>query len=121
MQRQNEADVLWYGAVCVQLSTQRVFVQGQAVHLAPMEYCLLCYLLQHQGQILSRRELFLQVWGAPAGLKTRTLDAHVHALRKKLALGGRLETVFRVGYRLRLPAEAGAAAPAAAPAGSAKP
>lgn len=45
----------------------------------------------------------LAVWGAPPGLKTRTLDIHICQLRKKLKLGSSLQTVFKVGYKLRLP------------------
>ena len=71
--------------------------------MVEMEYQLLCYFLQHPGQTLSRKTLMLAVWGAPPGLKTRTLDIHICQLRKELKLGSSLQTVFKVGYKLRLP------------------
>lgn len=102
---QDEQTVLVYGKLCVDLPTQSVTVQGRPVHLAKMEYCLLCYLLQHAGQVLSRQEILANVWGSPPNVKTRTLDMHIHALRKKLGLNDSLETVFQIRYRLRLPSQ----------------
>ena len=83
--------------------THTVYSAGEEVHLPEMEYQLLYYFLQHPGQTLSRKTLMLAVWGAPPGLKTRTLDIHICQLRKKLKLGSSLQTVFKVGYKLRLP------------------
>ena len=98
---QDEQTVLVYGKLCVDLPTRSVTVQGRPVHLAKMEYCLLCYLLQHAGQVLSRQEILANVWASPPNVRTRTLDMHIHALRKKLGLNEDLETVFRIGYKLR--------------------
>lgn len=100
---QDEQTVLVYGNLYVDLPTQSVTVQGRPVHLAKMEYFLLYYLLQHAGQVLSRQEILANVWASPPNVKTRTLDMHIHALRKKLGLTNNLETVFRIGYRLSLP------------------
>ena len=100
---QDEQTVLVYGNLRVDLPTQSVTVQIRPVHLAKMEYRLLCYFIQHKGQVLSRQEILANVWGSPPNVKTRTLDMHIHALRKKLGLTNNLETVFRIGYRLSLP------------------
>lgn len=89
--------------ICDDPLTHTVYSAGEEVHLPEMEYQLLYYFLQHPGQTLSRKTLMLAVWGAPPGLKTRTLDIHICQLRKKLKLGSSLQTVFKVGYKLRLP------------------
>ena len=100
---QIDQNTLIYGSIRVELSAHKVLVQGKPVHLAKMEYRLLCYLIQHEGQVLSRREILSNVWDSPPNVKTRTLDMHIYALRKKLGLADRLKTVFRVGYRLSSP------------------
>lgn len=92
-----------YNSLMVDPLTHTVYSAGEEVHLPEMEYQLLYYFLQHPGQTLSRKTLMLAVWGAPPGLKTRTLDIHICQLRKKLKLGSSLQTVFKVGYKLRLP------------------
>ena len=96
-----EQDALIYGPICVELSAHKVLAQGKFVHLAKMEYRLLCYLILHEGQILSRQEILTNIWNLPPNVKTRTLDMHIYTLRKKLGLADYLETVLQVGYRLR--------------------
>lgn len=98
---QDEQTLLEYRNLCVDLLTQSVTVQGQPVHLAKIEYRLLCYLIQHAGQVVSRQEILANIWKLPPNARTRTLDMHIHALRKKLGLNDDLETVFRIGYKLR--------------------
>ncbi len=93
---QIDQNTLIYGSIRVELSAHRVLVQGKPVHLAKMEYRLLCYLIQHEGQVLSRQEILSNVWDSPPNVKTRTLDMHI-------GLADRLKTVFRVGYRLSSP------------------
>lgn len=92
-----------YNSLTVDSLAHTVYSSGKGIHLSEMEYNLLCYFLQHPEQILSRKTPMLAVQESPPGLKTRTLDIHVCQLRKKLNLGGSLQTVFRVGYKLRLP------------------
>lgn len=50
-----EQDALIYGPIRVELLTHKVLAQGKFVHLAKMEYRLLCYLILHEGQVLSRQ------------------------------------------------------------------
>ena len=96
-----EQDALIYGPIRVELLTHKVLAQGKFVRLAKMEYRLLCYLILHEGQVLSRQEILTNIWNLPPNVKTRTLDMHIHTLRKKLGLADYLETVLQVGYRLR--------------------
>lgn len=100
MQECGDSDILTYGAIRIIPATHTVFLRTRPVHLAKMEYRLLCYLFQHQGEALSRENILSAVWGVPPNLKTRTLDTHICALRKKLSLGTNLVTVIGVGYRL---------------------
>lgn len=101
MQECGDSDVLTYGAIRIIPATHTVLLRTSPVHLAKMEYRLLCYLFQHQGETLSRESILSMVWGVPPNLKTRTLDTHICALRKKLLLGKKLETIPGIGYRLQ--------------------
>ena len=73
-----EQDALIYGPIRVELLTHKVLAQGKFVHLAKMEYRLLCYLILHEGQVLSRQEILTNIWNLPPNVKTRTLDMHIH-------------------------------------------
>jgi two-component system alkaline phosphatase synthesis response regulator PhoP len=76
---------------------------GQVVDLSSLEFKLLRYFIEHQGELLSRRDLLEHVWGYPAVLQTRTVDVHVASLRQKLerhpAKPEHIVTVHRMGYR----------------------
>ena len=104
MQKDDESAFIVYGAIKVTLATHMVFLHGKPVHLAKMEYCLLCYLLQYQGRVLSRQQILSEVWNFPSDLKTRTVDIHICNLRKKLGLDD-LKTVVGIGYKLQSPSE----------------
>ena len=74
---------------------------GSAVELTPREFALLEQLLRNRGAALYRDVLYERVWGAELA-DTRTLDLHIQRLRKKLGWQDhQIETVYRVGYRLR--------------------
>lgn len=104
MQKDDGSAFIVYGAVKVTLATHMVFLHGEPVHLAKMEYRLLCYLLRYQGRVLPRQQILSEVWNFPSDLKTRTVDIHVCNLRKKLGLDG-LKAVVGIGYKLQLLSE----------------
>ncbi|MEO8082719.1 MAG: response regulator transcription factor [Ardenticatenales bacterium] len=84
---------------------ERTLVIGQHVfHLTPKECRLLETFLTHQGQVLTRQFLMREVWHTDFVDDTRTLEVHVHWIRRKLEEGrhgpssGTIHTVRGVGY-----------------------
>jgi len=81
-----------------------VEVNGVPVQLTTKEYALAQFLMQHSGTTLSRDEIMASVWNRPDTPGSRTLDAHMAQLRKRLLLrpeyGWRLSSVYGSGYRL---------------------
>lgn len=76
---------------------------GIALDLSPTEFALLQLLLRSQGRAFSRSYLLDTVWGETYIGGDRSVDNTVLRLRKKLgSLGDAIETVWGVGYRLRL-------------------
>jgi DNA-binding response OmpR family regulator len=65
---------------------------------------VLCALLRREGRVVSREELFSDVWGGSLRRDDRSVDVYVHKLRVKLdaALPGRqvIHTHFGFGYRI---------------------
>ncbi|MEG0769863.1 MAG: response regulator transcription factor [Ruthenibacterium sp.] len=86
----------------VQLDTiaKTVTQGGVPIALAPREFDLLEQLLRNRGAALYRDVLYERVWGGEIE-DTRTLDLHIQRLRKKLGWQEYIETVYRVGYRLK--------------------
>ena len=75
---------------------------GRTVDLTPYEFRLLEQLMRNRGAALYRDTLYERVWGGDlAESDTRTLDLHIMRLRRKLHWHDRIETVYRIGYRLK--------------------
>ncbi|MEX2179059.1 MAG: response regulator transcription factor [Gemmatimonadaceae bacterium] len=94
-----------FGEVEVDVARRRVTRAGEEVQLTPRALELLLALLRNGDAPLSRHELLRTVWGYDALVTTRTVDAHVAELRRKLervaAEPTHILTVHKVGYRLR--------------------
>lgn len=94
------------GPICVDRNRVRVTRNGEAVDLAPREYKLLCYFLDHAGRTIPREELLREVWSYRFIPNTRTVDVHVGALRQKLEDDPKKPRLFLTvpseGYRLDL-------------------
>ena len=89
------------GAVEIDRRARRVTVDEREVALSPKEFDLLSLLGQDPGAVVSREQIMDEVWDPHWYGPTRTLDVHVASLRKKLGDPGLIETVRRVGFRLR--------------------
>ena len=73
-----------FGAVRVDLSRRVVTRSGEAVHLTPIEYRLLCVLLANSGKVMTQRHLLRDVWGAGSVDSAHYLRVYVGHLRQKL-------------------------------------
>ena len=89
------------GTVEIDRRARRVTVDEVEVALSPKEFDLLSLLGQDPGAVVSREQIMDEVWDPHWYGPTRTLDVHVASLRKKLGDPGLIETVRRVGFRLR--------------------
>jgi DNA-binding response OmpR family regulator len=88
------------------IQVRRVLRGPLEIILTPREFELLAYLLQHQGQIVTRQMLARDVWREPhrATPLDNVIDVHVAHLRKKVDEGQRVKlihTVRGVGFVLR--------------------
>ena len=63
---------------------RKVTRAGNNISLSPMEFSLLWYFMEHDGETLERDRLLVEIWGYEAGSVTRTVDIHVARLRNKL-------------------------------------
>ena len=98
-----------HGGLTVDLASQRVRRDEQAMHLTPTEFKLLARLVRSAGQVVTHRQLLADVWGAEFVEHTHYLRLYMGQLRAKLeadpAEPALLLTEPGVGYRLVEPDE----------------
>ena len=78
--------------------TLRVYAGGEEVKLAKKELELLMMLVRNRPSVVSRDRILTEVWQVADDVETRTVDAHVRNLRKKIGKD-RITTVIGYGYR----------------------
>ena len=92
-------DCIVFEGIVVNKADMSLKVDGEAVVMTRKEIELLCYLLTHRGQILSREHLLQNVWDNNGFVLERTVDVHITHLRKKLGqYGKRIVTKSGYGY-----------------------
>jgi DNA-binding response OmpR family regulator len=100
--RQNS--LLIRGEYCLDLAEKVMLCAGVRIKLTAKEFLLAKMFLRYCGRTLSRDLLGRLVWGSSFDAMSRTLDTHVHRLRKKLgwtlSQGWHLSSVYCRGYRL---------------------
>jgi hypothetical protein len=88
--------------VTVDVEAREMTVSGKQIGLTPLEFELMHYLTQHEGKAVTRDTLLNAVWGYDYDGGSNVVDAMVRSLRKKLGNHAScIETVARVGYKLR--------------------
>ncbi len=84
--------------------TREALLHGRPVMLTSREFELALFLFRRLGHSVGRSEIAEQVWGQVPHAASRTLDAHVSSLRRKLVLepanGYRLRAHYGRGYCL---------------------
>lgn len=82
----------------------RLFVDGRPVNLALREFGIMDFLLRNSGRVVSREELWTEVWHKPLPPVNNTIAVHIRRLRHKLgdseARPRFIHTVRGIGYRL---------------------
>ncbi len=89
-------------AIRLDFGGQRLLVDGELVPLTRLEFRLVGELLRANGRVVSREELRASMGDWP-GSRSRSVDLHVHRIRRKLGphAAGLLTTEWGIGFRLR--------------------
>ena len=97
-----EDNLLEVGGIKLDLTSHRVSIGDEPIHMGPTEYRLLELLMRHPERAFDRSQVLDRVWGRSVYVEERTVDVHVLRLRKILQpydLHHLIQTVRGVGYR----------------------
>jgi DNA-binding response OmpR family regulator len=92
-----------FGQIYVDFRKQELIKGKKPVKLSSREFEVLQYLVQHEGEVVTREMLLNDVWGYEQFPSTRTVDNYILALRKKLeednANPKHILTIHTSGYK----------------------
>lgn len=101
-----ESPIFTKGLMRIDFSRREVTVDDKVVHLTPIEYELLKFMVKHPNRVLTHRHLLTKLWGPEYADDTHTLRVHIANLRNKIEVNAArpefLHTEPRIGYRFRI-------------------
>lgn len=95
---------LKYEGIVLKGKEHPVQINGDTIRLTIKQYELLEYLIQNQGKILMKEQIFDRVWGFDSDTTVAIVEVYVHQLRKKLEpynYGSAIKTVRGIGYIMK--------------------
>lgn len=99
----NQQETLTFGQIQMDTKLHRMRVKGVDIQLKTMEYKLLHYLAKNKNRIITKDELFQNVWG-DSFVGDGTLNVHIRHLREKIEEDPKnpqlIKTVWGTGYIL---------------------
>jgi two-component system response regulator MprA len=101
---QPQESLLRYADVVMDLRTMEVRRGERQMELTRTEFRLLELFLRHPRVVLTRSQIFEQVWGYDFGASSNALEVYISYLRRKLEAEGEprlIHTMRGVGYTLR--------------------
>lgn len=94
-------DIINEEDVTINLSSMEVMKGNEKIELTLKEFNLLVLLLNNKNVALYREVIYENVWENEYMGNSRTVDLHIQRLRKKLNWEEKIESVYKVGYRLK--------------------
>ncbi len=96
--------VFTVGGLSLDLEKHLMTLDGEALHLTPMEFNLMTLFMKNAGKVLTSAFIIKEVWGAGYGSDTQALRAMMAGLRRKIeknpAKPHYIITEIGVGYRM---------------------
>lgn len=97
---------LTFGDISLDTNTSKLICipTGQSIRLSEKEYRILEYLIVNSGQILTREQLAVKIWGFENEAEYNNVEVYMSFARKKLNFVGaktEIKAVRGIGYELR--------------------
>ncbi len=98
-----ESHLLSFQRLTVDLDTRIVHIGDEQVELHAKEFDILCYLAKNQGRILTKQQIYEEIWQEPYAYDDSNIMGYISKLRKQIEPDPNnptyIQTVKGVGYR----------------------
>ena len=99
-----EHSVRQVGELKIDFERHLTYLNGQEIHLTPLEYSLLSLFFRNMGKVLTTKNILKELYGVNYGSDTQALRALMAGLRRKIEENPSkpryIMTEIGVGYRL---------------------
>lgn len=93
--------IMVLGDISLNPSSYEVYAAGKCVELAPKEYALLKYMMEHKNVVIERDDLLVKIWGYDYDGNDRVVDNHIKKLRTALgSCRNQIKTIRAKGYQI---------------------
>lgn len=94
---------LEYSDITIDISSRSVEIEGEKIELCGKEFDILLYCAQNQGKILTKKQIYEQVWGEEYVYDDNNIMSVISRIRKKIEKDSSnpryIQTVKGIGYR----------------------
>ena len=102
-QQKNPLTEIREGDLYICLEHRLVMIREQEIILTVKEFDILLLLAKNAPNVLSRDQLFEEIWNTNQIVESRSLDMHIKTLRSKLNDDGKLiKSIYGIGYKLNI-------------------
>lgn len=89
-----------YDGIEINKNSYEVFLEGQKVELSTREFQILAYMMNNPNVVLTREQIYNDVWGYDDFGDINTVTVHIKKLREKIDKNDRfIKTVWGAGYK----------------------
>jgi len=103
---QAQSNTIYVHGISIDRSARKVYVNGEEIPFTTKEFDLLVFLVMHPNQVLSKEQLYENIWGFESAADVSTVTVHIRKLRGKIESDPSqpkfLETVWGAGYRFNV-------------------
>lgn len=98
--KKEDTDHLNFENIVINTKKRTVKVDGELIDLTFKEFEMLNLFMNNIGNVITREDFLLKIWGYDYQGETRTVDVHIASLRSKLKDSGKyISTVRNLGYK----------------------
>ena len=97
-------DIFTVGGLILDDRHKTVTVDGEDIHLTPLEYKILFLLIKNPGRVFSIDEVYERVWGEDSLGGGSTVTVHIRRIREKIEINPSepkyIKVVWGLGYKI---------------------
>ena len=100
----NEKNLYSVGGLVLDDAHKTVSVDGEEIHLTPLEYKILYLFIRNPGRVFSIDEIYERVWGEDSIGGGSTVTVHIRRIREKIEINPGepkyIKVVWGLGYKI---------------------